>query len=116
MPVASRRMPETAASAALDALGNTVRRQIVELLSNGPRAAGEIAKLFPISRPAVSKHLRLLEQAGIITHETVGNRNLYRLEQVGFDHARQWLDHFWTDALNRFALVAENTFETHDHE
>lgn len=116
MPIAFKRTPDIAASAALDALGNNVRRQIVEMLSNGPRAAGEIAEQFPISRPAVSKHLRLLEQAGIISHETIGNRNLYQLEQVGFDHARQWLDHFWTDALNRFALVAENTFETDENE
>lgn len=116
MRIASKKTPDTAASSALDALGNNVRRQIVEMLSSGPRAAGEIANQFPISRPAVSKHLRLLEQAGMISHETVGNRNLYRLEQVGFERARQWLDHFWTDALNRFALVAENTFEARDNE
>lgn len=104
------------ASAALDALGNNVRREIIRMLSNGPRAAGEIADHFPISRPAISKHLRLLEQARMISHETIGNRNIYRLDQAGFDSARLWLDHFWTDALNRFGLVAENTFVADDHE
>lgn len=111
MQNAEKRTPDPEASAALDALGSGVRREIVEMLSHGPRAAGEIAARFPISRPAISKHLRLLEQAGMISHDTVGNRNIYRLEQMGFDRARHWLDHFWTDALNRFGLVAENTFK-----
>lgn len=86
------------------------------MLSNGPRAAGEIADQFPISRPAISKHLRLLEQANMVSHETIGNRNVYQLDQMGFDHARHWLDHFWTDALHRFGMVAENTFVADDRE
>ncbi len=104
------------ANAALDALGNDVRRRIVEILSAGPLAAGDIAKNFAISRPAVSKHLRVLENAGMIEGETVGNRNIYHLEQTGFDHVRHWLDHFWTDALNRFALFAENSFNAGNDE
>lgn len=104
-------MTDPVVSAALDALGSPVRRGIIEYLSNGPHAAGEIAAQFPISRPAISKHLKVLEDAGMISHETKGNRNIYRLEQMGFDRARHWLDHFWTDALSRFGLVAENTFK-----
>lgn len=102
------------ANAALDALGNDVRRRIIEILSSGPLAAGDIAKNFTISRPAVSKHLRVLKNAGMIEGETTGNRNIYHLEKEGFEHAHHWLDHFWTDALNRFALYAENSFNADD--
>ncbi len=103
-------------SVALDALGNQIRREIIAMLANGPLAAGQIAAHFPISRPAVSKHLRLLQDAQMITHDTIGNRNIYRLRQAGFDRARLWLDHFWIDALNRFSLVAENTVTAAHHE
>ena len=68
-----------------------------------------IAEQLPISRPAVSKHLRLLEQAGLVAHVPKGARNIFRLEQKGFEQARAWLDDFWGDALDRFKLVAENT-------
>lgn len=104
------------ASAGLDALGNDVRREIICILSEGPMAAGDIAKNFEISRPAVSKHLRVLENAGMIEHRTVGNRNIYGLQQAGFDTVRHWLDQFWNDALTRFALVAENSFDAGNDE
>ena len=96
-------------TAPLDALGNPVRRTIVELLSERPRAVGELASQLPVSRPAVSKHLKLLEDAGLVGHEPQGTRNIYSLRADGFDAARQWLDSFWTEALGRFRLVAENT-------
>lgn len=95
-------------AATLDALGSPIRRTIVELLSERPRAVGELASQLPVSRPAVSKHLRLLENAGLIAHEPIGTRNIYRLEAEGFEAARRWLDKFWTEALGRFRLVAEN--------
>lgn len=114
MQSAPKAFSDPQANLALDALGNDVRRRIIEILSAGPLAAGEIAKNFTISRPAVSKHLRVLENAGMIEGETVGNRNIYHLEKEGFDHVRHWLDLFWTDALNRFALLAENTFNSGD--
>ena len=94
---------------ALDALGNPVRRRIVQILAPAPRPVGEIAKQLPVSRPAVSKHLRVLEDAGLVTYERDGNKNLFRLDPEGFRSARRWLDSFWDDALARFVLVAENT-------
>jgi len=94
---------------ALDALGNPVRRRILRLLAPGPLAVGEIASQLPVTRPAVSKHLRVLERASLVTHDRRGNRHLFRLEPRGFSSARGWLDAFWDDALSRFALLAENT-------
>ena len=102
-------LKNTPADDTLDALGNPVRREILRLLAEGPRTAGDIAQAFPISRPAISKHLRILQDAGVITHDSVGTRNLYRLNAGGFDIARNWLDSFWDDALHRLAFVAENT-------
>ncbi len=95
----------------MTALGNDVRRAILRLLAERPLAAGEIAMQFPISRPAVSKHLKLLFDAGLVKHEITGTRYIYRLEERGFSQGRDWLDQFWPDALNRFRLVAENTYE-----
>ena len=66
-----------------------------------------------ISRPAVSKHLRVLEDAALVAHEARGNRNLFRLHPAGFDAARRWLDAFWDEALSRFVVVAETTREEH---
>jgi DNA-binding transcriptional ArsR family regulator len=94
---------------ALDALGNPVRREILRLLSQRERAVGEIAARLPVSRPAVSKHLRLLREAGLVAPHAEGTRNVYRLEAAGFAAARKWLDRFWDDALTRFRLLAENT-------
>lgn len=108
MPHASHKVRRTN-TAPLDALGNPVRRTIIELLSERPRAVGELASQLPVSRPAVSKHLKLLKNAGLIGHEAHGTRNIYRLEAQGFEAARQWIDSFWSEALGRFRLVAENT-------
>lgn len=94
---------------ALGALGNPVRRAIVRMLAGGPRPVGAIAAELPVSRPAVSKHLRVLERARLVGFEREGNRNVFRLEAEGFESARRWLDAFWDEALARFALVAENT-------
>jgi DNA-binding transcriptional ArsR family regulator len=85
-----------------EALGNERRRQIVELLSGRPRSVQEIADRLPISRPAVSRHLRLLSGAGIVSDEHVGTRRLYRLE-------RAYLTRVWGDVAVRFKLFAENT-------
>ncbi len=86
----------------LDALGNEYRRQIVSILSRKPRSVGEIADRLPISRPAVSRHLRVLTGAGLIADEQVGTRRVYRLE-------RSYLERVWTDIASRFKLFAENT-------
>ena len=93
---------------ALDALGNPVRRQIVALLAERPRPVGEIAAELPVSRPAVSKHLRVLEAASLVSFEVDGNRNVYALAPDGAAQARRFLDAFWSEALPRFAMVAEN--------
>lgn len=100
-----------ASEAVFDSLGNPVRRDIVRLLSSGPRSVGEIAEVLPISRPAVSKHLRLLEQAELVRHVPQGTRNVFHLQAAGFERGKQWLDSFWSEALARFALLAENLEE-----
>jgi DNA-binding transcriptional ArsR family regulator len=94
---------------ALDALGNAERRHLVRLLSEGARSVGELATQLPISRPAVSRHLKLLEQAGLVSHEPRGNRNLYRLERAGLEETAGWLTAFWDEAEARLKLVARNT-------
>lgn len=97
--------------AVMAALGSDVRRAIIALLADRPLSAGEIAAHFPISRPAISKHLKLLGAAGLIAHAPEGTRNIYWLEQSGFAAGREWLDRFWPDALTRFRILAENTYE-----
>ena len=92
----------------LDALGNPVRRNILRMLAPGPLAVGQIAAALPVSRPAVSKHLQILQEAALVTHDRDGTRHLFRLSPTGFQAARHWLDTFWDSALARFRLVAEN--------
>ena len=95
-----------------DALGDPNRRAIVELLGAGD-AAGcsvrEIADALPISRPAVSRHLRLLKNAGLVTEEPRGTRRIYRLHAEGVTAVEAYLRRVWGDAAARFRLVAENT-------
>lgn len=94
---------------AFEALADPHRRTIVEQLGHGPRSVGEIAGDLPISRPAVSRHLRLLREAGLVTAETCGRRRLYRLNEAGAEEVRAYLTRVWGDAVARFRLVAENT-------
>jgi DNA-binding transcriptional ArsR family regulator len=95
-----------------EALGDPNRRAIMELLAAGPaggRAVGELAGELPISRPAVSRHLRLLKAAGLVVEEPRGTRRLYRLHDQGPEAVRAYLDRVWGDAAGRFRLVAENS-------
>jgi DNA-binding transcriptional ArsR family regulator len=92
-----------------DALGNSYRRAIVELLAGRPRSVQEIADRLPISRPAVSRHLRLLNRAGLVADEQIGSRRLYRLDERGAEAARQYLTQVWGHVGTRFRLFAENT-------
>src|SRR6476469_9360369 len=93
---------------ALDALGDPSRRQILELIAERPRAAvGEIAAAMPIGRPAVSKHLKVLEGAGLVDHESRGTRNLYALAPNGLVDLQQWLVATWDTALTSFATYVE---------
>jgi DNA-binding transcriptional ArsR family regulator len=84
------------------ALGNSYRRAIVELLADRPRSVQEIADHLPISRPAVSRHLSVLNRAGLVSDEQMGTRRVYRIERT---HLRD----VWTDVATRFKLFAENT-------
>jgi DNA-binding transcriptional ArsR family regulator len=91
-----------------DALGDQNRRAIVDMLANGPRSVRELADSLPISRPAVSRHLRLLKSAGLVTDEPHGTRRLYRLHTVGVAAVRAYLESVWGDAAARLRLAAEN--------
>lgn len=91
------------------ALGDPNRRAIVELLQPGERSVGEIAERLPISRPAVSQHLRVLREAGLVADEVRGTRHIYRLHDEGVAAVRAYLERVWGDAAGRFRLTAENT-------
>ena len=97
-----------------DALGDPHRRAIVELLGVRERSVQELADLLPISRPAVSRHLRLLKSAGLVAEEPSGTRRIYRLQAVGVEAVQQYLLQVWGEAAARFRLVAENTRSTHE--
>lgn len=92
-----------------EALGNSQRRAIVQLLAGGSRSVRDIADALPISRPAVSRHLRVLTDAGLVADEARGTRRLYRLREEGVDAVRRYLEEVWGDAATRFRLFAENT-------
>ena len=92
-----------------EALGDPHRRAIVELLREGDRSVRELADELPISRPAVSRHLRLLKQAGLVTDRPEGTRRLYRLHDEGIEAVREYLEQVWGEAAARFRLAAENT-------
>ena len=93
---------------AMDALGDPTRRAIFEQLRRGPRAVGEIASELPVSRPAVSQHLRVLKDAGLVTERRAGTRRLYRLDPDGLGELRDYFDDFWTEALAGFKAAAES--------
>ena len=86
-----------------EALGDTTRRSIFERLRGGPLSVGELADGLPVSRPAVSQHLRVLKEAGLVSDTRDGTRRLYRVDPRGLDELRAYFDRFWGDALERFA-------------
>jgi DNA-binding transcriptional ArsR family regulator len=92
---------------ALQALGDPTRRSVLEQLREGPRAVGEIAARLPVSRPAVSQHLRVLREAGLVTERQDGTRRLYRVDPDGLAGLRDYLDGFWEEALASFKATAE---------
>jgi DNA-binding transcriptional ArsR family regulator len=92
-----------------EALGDQQRRAIVTMLAGGGRSVGEVAEALPISRPAVSRHLRLLKQAGLVVEEARGTRRIYRLHDEGIAAVERFLNEVWGDAVGRFKLMAENT-------
>ncbi len=92
-----------------EALGDPNRRAIVELLGDGDRSVQQLADALPISRPAVSRHLRLLKEAGLVTDRAEGTRRLYRLHDEGIEAVRAYLEQVWGEAAARFTIAAENT-------
>lgn len=91
----------------LDALGDPTRRAIFEQLARTPMAVGELASKFPISRPAVSQHLRVLKDADLVTDRQLGTRRIYQVSPEGVAVLRSYFDQFWNRALDAFKLAAE---------
>jgi DNA-binding transcriptional ArsR family regulator len=96
----------------IDALADPTRRRVFELLRRGPASVGALADELPVTRPAVSQHLRTLREAGLVTFERDGTRHLYAVDQRGIMELRSWLDTFWDDALDRFREAAERERST----
>jgi DNA-binding transcriptional ArsR family regulator len=92
----------------LEALADPTRRAVFELLREGPRAVGELARDLPVSRPAVSQHLRVLKEAGLVTERRNGTRRLYRIDPGGVDALRAYFEAFWTQALANFKAAADD--------
>lgn len=91
----------------LDALGDLTRRALLERLRGGPLSVGELAEGLPVSRPAVSQHLRVLKQAQLVRDEALGTRRYYQLDPRGFATVRDYFDSFWGDALEAFKAKFE---------
>ena len=91
----------------LDALGDATRRAILARLLNGPLPVGELARDFPVSRPAISQHLRLLKQANLVVDRPAGTRRVYQLHPEGFNSLREYFDQFWSLALDSFKAKVE---------
>jgi len=100
-----------AAGDPFEALGDQNRREILRLLAAGDKPVVEIAAALPISRPAVSRHLRLLKEAGMVAEHADGTRRIYHLRAEGLDAIQVYLEGIWGNAAARFRLLAENTTE-----
>jgi DNA-binding transcriptional ArsR family regulator len=96
-------------NAAFAALSDPTRRSVLERLALGPRAVGEIAEGLPVSRPAVSQHLKVLKEAGLVSDRQDGARRIYAIDPNGLGAMRAWLDQFWDTALLAFKAEAERT-------
>jgi DNA-binding transcriptional ArsR family regulator len=92
---------------ALEALADPTRRRVFERLRGGPRAVGRLAEGLPVSRPAVSQHLKVLKEAGLVSEEQDGTRRIYRIDPNGLGALRAWLDQFWDVALDAFQAEVE---------
>ena len=92
---------------AFAALADPTRREVFERLSHGPRAVGDLAQDMPVSRPAVSRHLKVLKEAGLVSDRPDGARRVYQIDPRGLGQMRAWLDRFWDDALEAFKAEAE---------
>ena len=106
----------TSQARCLDALGDGTRRAIFERLADGPRPVGELARDLPVSRPAVSQHLKVLKDAGLVVDRPDGTRRLYQIDPTGVGELRAYLDQFWTKALAAFKETIEHAPEERDQE
>ena len=97
---------------ALGALGDPTRRAVFERLGERPSAVGDLAAHLPVSRPAVSQHLKVLKEAGLVRDVQVGTRRVYSLDPAGIDGLRDYLDRFWNTALHKFKTRVEQQEET----
>jgi DNA-binding transcriptional ArsR family regulator len=95
----------------LDALGDWTRRQILDALRSGPHSVGELAARVPVSRPAVSQHLKVLKDAGLVVDRKAGARRIYSVDPSGLAGIRAYFDSFWDEALERFADEARKERE-----
>jgi DNA-binding transcriptional ArsR family regulator len=98
---------------ALNALGDPRRREIVEILSHGGQSVQQIADQLPVSRPAVSRHLRVLKGAGLVSDQADGTRRIYQLRDDGVEAVRRYFAEVWDEAAARFRILAENTSDDH---
>lgn len=96
---------------ALTALGDPTRRAIFERLGERPRAVGELAGELPVSRPAVSQHLKVLKEAGLVVDRPAGNRRIYQLDLDGVGELRAYLDRYWNQALTAYKAAVERQDE-----
>ena len=101
-------------NAAFAALADPTRREVLERLSAGPKAVGEIAEGMPVSRPAVSQHLKVLKEAGLVSDRQDGARRIYAIDPQGLGAMRAWLDQFWDRALAAFQAEVERSPEEPD--
>jgi DNA-binding transcriptional ArsR family regulator len=92
---------------ALDALGSPLRRAILRELRAAPLSVAEIAERMPVSRPAISRHLSVLQEAGLVEVREVGTRNIYSIRMQGFSSVREFIDDFWDTALSRLKELSE---------
>ena len=99
---------QSTAVQAFSALGDPTRRAIFESLSVRPSAVGELANQFPVTRSAVSQHLRILKEAQLVTETSQGTRRIYKLDPRGIGAMREWLDSHWSNALDAFKDFIEN--------
>ena len=101
----------TNATAMLSALGDPTRQAILDRLTRGPLAVGQLADVLPVSRPAVSQHLKVLKEAGLVTDRAEGTRRVYSVDSAGVAGIRDYFDHFWQESLARFRAVASQPIQ-----
>src|SRR3569623_621365 len=99
---------------AFSALADATRREVFERLAQGPQSVGELAQGLPVSRPAVSQHLKVLKDAGLVTDQPEGTRRVYQIDPQGLGQVRAWLDQFWDTALAAFQAEVERQAKDED--